>query len=145
MYTIYIHGATPALVFCIIFFRSSMKRVRSSDIFLRCRRNFLFGATALIFTSLINNKILYRPARGIKQQAMDQLPYTSPRGEVLVFDYPAAEAPAPPTSQDGLAPWRAELDARIAAWQQDVRRAVEAIGGQMLAEKPLQFIVLVPV
>ena len=65
-------------------------------------------------------------------------------GEVLIFDYPAAEAPAPPTSPEGLAPWRAELDAGIAAWQQDVRRGIYATPGFIFSASPLQIIAVVP-
>jgi hypothetical protein len=76
---------------------------------------------------------------------MDNISYTSTRGEVLVFDYPGADAPAPPTSPEGLAPWRAALDAALDAWQQDVRRAVYATPGALiLTEKPLQIIAVVP-
>jgi hypothetical protein len=76
---------------------------------------------------------------------MNALPYTSTRGEVLVFDYPGADAPAPPTSPDGLKAWRAALDAHTSAWQQDVRRAVYATPGALiLTEKPLQIIAVVP-
>ena len=66
-------------------------------------------------------------------------------GVVLIFDYPAAEAPLPPTSPEGLAPWRAALDAALDAWQQDVRRSIYATPDAFIfSASPLQIIAVVP-